>query len=52
MTYWRNIGITYLQFSKIAARQIRQSLKIDRRPDPIRETSTVKLNKLKPTDGV
>ena len=50
MSYWRNVGLTYLQFSRIAAQQVRRSLKIDQRPDPIRETSTIKMNKQKPTD--
>lgn len=45
MTYWRNVGLTYLQFSRIAAQQLRKAIKMDAKPDPIRETSTIKMNK-------
>lgn len=42
MTYWRQAGLTYLQFSQIAARAVRRALKADKRPDPMREQSTIK----------
>ncbi|CAG2120767.1 unnamed protein product, partial [Medioppia subpectinata] len=36
--------IRYLRYSSIAARQVRQSLKVDLKADPIRGTSTVKIS--------
>lgn len=43
MTYWRSLGLSYLRFSSIAAKQVRKAVKSDVRPDQIRESFTVKL---------
>ena len=42
MTYWRQAGLTYLQFSKIAASLVRKAVQADKRGDAIRATSTLK----------
>ncbi|XP_075587690.1 ATP synthase F(1) complex subunit epsilon, mitochondrial-like [Dermatophagoides farinae] len=42
MSYWRSAGITYLRYSAIAARQVRESLKKEFRRDPMVETMTIK----------
>lgn len=43
MTYWREAGLTYLQFSTVAARLVRRALKVEKRGDfTLRETSTLK----------
>ncbi|CAG2171769.1 unnamed protein product [Oppiella nova] len=42
MSGWRSLGITYLRFSSIAAKQVRQAVRHDLRPDQLRETSTIK----------
>lgn len=44
MTYWRNVGLTYLRYSRIAAQQVRKSLKADAKRDPLRDTSTIKIS--------
>lgn len=42
MTNWRTVGMTYLQFSRIAARAVREAVKQEKRADPIRASSTLK----------
>lgn len=42
MTYWRQAGLTYLQFSRIAASIVRQVVKEDKKADALRATSTLK----------
>lgn len=42
MTYWRNAGLTYLQFSRVAAAIVRTAVKEDKKADAIRATSTLK----------
>ena len=42
MTYWRQAGLTYLQFSRIAAELVRQAVKQDKKADPGRTLSTLK----------
>ncbi|KAH9418047.1 hypothetical protein DERP_008303 [Dermatophagoides pteronyssinus] len=42
MSYWRSAGITYLRYSAIAARQVRESVKKELRRDPIVDTLTIK----------
>jgi hypothetical protein len=42
MTYWRNAGLTYLQFSRLAAAVVRQAVREDKKADAIRATSTLK----------
>jgi len=44
MTYWRAAGLTYLRFSRIAAIQLRKSLKPEQKVDPLRESSTIKVS--------
>lgn len=44
MTYWRQAGLTYLRYSRIAAQQVRKSLLAEKKPDPIKDTSTIKLS--------
>lgn len=33
MSYWREVGLTYLKFSNIAAATVRKSVKADKRGD-------------------
>ncbi|CAM1298427.1 Uncharacterised protein g2127 [Pycnogonum litorale] len=43
MTYWRQAGLNYLQFSQIAARLLRRALKPEKQVEAMkREESTVK----------
>lgn len=42
MTYWRQAGVTYLQFSRLAADLVRKGLKADKKPDPGRMLATLK----------
>lgn len=43
MTYWREAGLTYLQFSSVAARALRRALKPEKKGDfSLRESSTIK----------
>ena len=42
MTYWRNAGLTYLQFSRLAAALVRTAVKEEKRADAARATSTLK----------
>ncbi|KAH9389042.1 ATP synthase subunit epsilon, mitochondrial [Tyrophagus putrescentiae] len=44
MTYWRQAGLSYLRYSRIAAQQVRKSLKADSKVDPIKDTSTIKVS--------
>ena len=43
MTYWRNVGLSYLRYSRIAAQQLRRAIKAEKQ-DPVKDTSTIKLN--------
>ncbi|UXI22425.1 Trithorax group protein osa [Sarcoptes scabiei] len=49
MSYWRNLGITYLRYSAIAARQLQRSLVKDVRKDSAMETITIKRSDVKKT---
>lgn len=43
MTFWREAGLTYLQYSKIASRLLREAIKKDKRSDfTLREASFIK----------
>lgn len=42
MTYWRQAGLTYLQFSRIAASLVRKAVQQDKRGDATRASSTLK----------
>ena len=43
MVYFREAGLTYLQFSSIASRLVRQALKKERKGDlSLKESSTIK----------
>lgn len=43
MVYFREAGLTYLQFSKISSRLLRQALKKDKQGDlALKESSTIK----------
>ena len=43
MAFFREAGLTYLQFSSIASRLVRQALKKDKRGDvALKESSTIK----------
>lgn len=44
MTFWRNAGLSYLRYSRIAAQQVRKSLKAEVRTDAQRDTSTIKIS--------
>lgn len=45
MSYWRQAGLTYLQFSRIAASVVRNGVKKEVKADPMRATSTIKISK-------
>ena len=43
MVYFREAGLTYLQFSSIASRLVRQALKKERKGDvSLKESTTIK----------
>jgi len=44
MTYWRAAGLSYLRYSRVAAQQLRSSLKPELKQDLIRATSTIKIS--------